>query len=121
APHHPSLARTALRRHPPEVGAGCPNWARPVLCGGCAVMRIPTATSTLRRRCSACSRGASNPCPASPAFLPYAIAHRAQLMQRDLEAEDRCCFDGVLREGVLTIGGDAPGCYRQGAVLGHID
>src|SRR5207245_5108640 len=30
----------------PEVGAGCPNGARPVLCGGCAVMRIPTATST---------------------------------------------------------------------------
>src|SRR5438132_6689423 len=45
-PHYSSLARTALRRHQPEVGAGCPNGARPVLCGGCTVMRIPTATST---------------------------------------------------------------------------
>jgi len=34
----------------PEVGAGCPNWARPVLCGGCAVVRIPTATSTHHAR-----------------------------------------------------------------------
>jgi len=47
AQHHTSLARTTLRRHSPKVGAGCPNWARPVLCGGRAVMRIPTATSTL--------------------------------------------------------------------------
>jgi transposase len=25
------------------VGAGCPNWARPDLCGGRAVTRVPTA------------------------------------------------------------------------------
>src|SRR5438445_10570460 len=48
-PHYSSLARTALRRHQPEVGAGCPNGARPVLCGGCAVMGIPTATRTQDR------------------------------------------------------------------------
>ena len=38
-----SLARAALRRHTPKVGAGCPNRARPDLCGGCSVMGIPTA------------------------------------------------------------------------------
>src|SRR5262249_30081428 len=41
---HPSfLARSALRRQTPKVGAGCPNWARPDLCGGGTVMGIPTA------------------------------------------------------------------------------
>src|SRR6516165_9300582 len=41
---HPSpLARSALRRQTPKVGAGCSNWARPDPCGGCPVMRIPTA------------------------------------------------------------------------------
>src|ERR1019366_5976126 len=33
----------AKRRHTPEVGAVCPNWARTDLCGGRAVMRVPTA------------------------------------------------------------------------------
>jgi hypothetical protein len=41
--HPPSLARSALRRQTPKVGAGCSNWACPDLCGGCPVMRIPTA------------------------------------------------------------------------------
>src|SRR5215469_8442970 len=31
------------RRQTPKVGAGCSNWARPDLRGGCAVMCIPTA------------------------------------------------------------------------------
>ena len=43
AAHPSSLARAALRRQTPEVGAGCSNWARPDLCGGCSVMSIPTA------------------------------------------------------------------------------
>src|SRR5262245_59036770 len=34
APHPSSLARSALRRQTPKVGAGCSNWARPDLCGG---------------------------------------------------------------------------------------
>src|SRR5215831_18153494 len=41
--HPSSLARSALRRQTPKVGAGCSNWARPDLRGGCAVMCIPTA------------------------------------------------------------------------------
>src|SRR6202022_3466313 len=46
-PAHPSsLARRSLRRHSPKVGAECLNWARSDLCGGCAVMRIPTAIWT---------------------------------------------------------------------------
>src|SRR5262245_49639238 len=36
-------ARSALRRHTPEVGAVCPNWARTDLCGGREVTRVPTA------------------------------------------------------------------------------
>src|SRR6202023_431837 len=41
---HPSpLARAALRRQTPEVGAECVNSACSDLCGGCAAMRIPTA------------------------------------------------------------------------------
>jgi hypothetical protein len=43
AAHPSSLARPALRRQTPEVGAGCSNWARPDLCGGCSAMSIPTA------------------------------------------------------------------------------
>ena len=36
-------AQPALRRQTSKVGAGCGNAARPVLCGGCPVMGIPTA------------------------------------------------------------------------------
>ena len=36
-------ARAALRRHTPEVGAGCSNRARPDLCGGRPTMDVPTA------------------------------------------------------------------------------
>ena len=36
-------ARAALRRHTPEVGAGCSNRARPDLCGGRPAMDVPTA------------------------------------------------------------------------------
>src|SRR5438128_12396544 len=76
-PHYSSLARTALRRHQPEVGAGCPNGARPVLCGGCTVMRIPTATSTQRTRCSACS-----PAPSPGVTAAYGDIDEFQLPLR---------------------------------------
>jgi hypothetical protein len=36
-------ARPAFRRHTPEVGAVCPNWARTDLGGGREVTRVPTA------------------------------------------------------------------------------
>src|SRR5262245_10650375 len=36
-------ARSAFRRHPPKVGAVCPNWARTDLGGGREVTRVPTA------------------------------------------------------------------------------
>ena len=32
-----------VRRQIPKVGAGCSNWARPDLRGGCPAMGIPTA------------------------------------------------------------------------------
>ena len=38
-----SLALCALRRQTPKAGAGCLNWARPDLCGGRGVTRVPTA------------------------------------------------------------------------------
>src|SRR5665811_364964 len=41
--HTARRENTAKRRHTPEVGAVCPNWARTDLCGGRAVMRVPTA------------------------------------------------------------------------------
>ncbi len=41
--HPPSLAERPLRRQTSKVGAGCLSRARPVLCGGRAVMRVPTA------------------------------------------------------------------------------
>jgi hypothetical protein len=37
------MAEHSLRRHTPEVGAGCLNWARPDLCGGRGVTCVPTA------------------------------------------------------------------------------
>jgi hypothetical protein len=47
---HPSpLARPALRRQTPKVGAGCSNRARPDLCGGCSAMSIPTANLDPKR------------------------------------------------------------------------
>jgi RNA-directed DNA polymerase len=39
------LARRTLRRHSPEVGAGCGKAARPDLCGGRSAMSVPTATA----------------------------------------------------------------------------
>src|SRR6516225_9871976 len=39
----PPLASPALRRQAPEVGAGCPNRARPDLCGGRSAMSVSTA------------------------------------------------------------------------------
>ena len=37
------MAERSLCSQTPEVGAECPNWARSDLCGGRAVMRVPTA------------------------------------------------------------------------------
>jgi hypothetical protein len=37
------LAGAPLRCQTPKVGAECLSWACSDLCGGCAVMRIPTA------------------------------------------------------------------------------
>jgi hypothetical protein len=39
------MAERALCRQTPKVGAGCPNWARPVLCGGRSEMSVPTANA----------------------------------------------------------------------------
>src|SRR5229473_1039930 len=45
---HPSpVAEPTLCRYPPEVGAGCLNWARPDLGGGHSVMGVPTANTAL--------------------------------------------------------------------------
>jgi len=41
--HHTPLAGRTLRRQIPKVGAVCGKSARTVLCGGRAVMRVPTA------------------------------------------------------------------------------
>src|ERR1700694_2677375 len=49
ATHSSPLAKPALRRQTSKVGAGCGNAARPVLCGGCPVMGIPTAISPTRK------------------------------------------------------------------------
>src|SRR3954447_2248179 len=38
-----SLAKCALRRQTPEVGAECPNGARSDLCGGRSAIGVPTA------------------------------------------------------------------------------
>ena len=53
----------AKRRHAPEVGAVCPNWARTDLCGGREVTRVPTANqghSATCRTVRAMSAVASN-------------------------------------------------------------
>ena len=48
----PPLAQGPFRRQTPEVGAVCGKAARTVLCGGRAVMRVPTAIETRLRRSS---------------------------------------------------------------------
>ena len=37
------MAKRALCRYAPEVGAECLNWARSDLCGGRSAMTVPTA------------------------------------------------------------------------------
>jgi hypothetical protein len=51
--HPPPLAKPALRRQAPEVGAGCGNAARPDLCGGRSAMSVPTAI-TNHKNCGGC-------------------------------------------------------------------
>src|SRR5271166_708611 len=46
AQDHPRLAVATLPRQTPKVGAVCGNSARTDLCGGRAVMRVPTAIQT---------------------------------------------------------------------------
>jgi hypothetical protein len=41
--HIRRAAHLRLRRHTPEVGAGCGKAARPVLCGGRIAICVPTA------------------------------------------------------------------------------
>src|SRR5208283_3106904 len=48
-PHPSSLAERSLRRQAPEVRAGCPNGARPDLCGGTPAMVFPTAIGLAHR------------------------------------------------------------------------
>src|SRR5271165_1160421 len=50
AAHPSSLAKRTLCRQTPEVGAGCPNRARPVLCGGRSEMSVPTANAAQGRK-----------------------------------------------------------------------
>src|SRR5213079_2371076 len=64
--HPPSLAERSLRRHTPEVGAVCGKAARTVLCGGRAVMRVPTATGHLESSLAAIRDADSRP-PRRPA------------------------------------------------------
>ena len=47
APDIPSVAISTLPRQTPKVGAVCGNAARTVLCGGRAVMRVPTAINSV--------------------------------------------------------------------------
>jgi RNA-directed DNA polymerase len=53
-PHPPSVAKPALRRQAPEVGAVCGNPARTDLCGGRSVTSVPTANS-FRLTCDFCA------------------------------------------------------------------
>ena len=46
--HTARCENIAKRRHAPEVGAVCPNWARTDLCGGREVTRVPTANDRKR-------------------------------------------------------------------------
>jgi hypothetical protein len=73
-PLHSSLARTALRRHSPEVGAWCENAARRVLCGGCAVTRIPTATTTHRADATRFLSSLGDPAHAETLAQPHGAA-----------------------------------------------
>src|SRR4051794_463176 len=82
---HPSpLAAATLCRQTPEVGAVCGNAARTDLCGGCAVMRIPTAIQSRRKaligscrpkpapsttRCLTCLPPGIRPCPTTVSKL----------------------------------------------------
>ena len=52
-----SLAKCALCRQTPEVGAECPNWARSDLCGGRSAMGVPTANAFYGS--ARCSKGIS--------------------------------------------------------------
>ena len=57
--------RPALRRHTPEVGAGCSNRARPDLCGGRPEMDVPTANlDPIEASTDAISKGSNTSTPA---------------------------------------------------------
>jgi hypothetical protein len=82
-----SLAKPAIRRHSPKVGAVCGKAARTVLCGGRSAMSVPTATCARKLARSAGASparvGRSEPpggeCCASPAATP--AAKRTQLLR----------------------------------------
>src|SRR5271166_5045126 len=50
APYPSPLAKCAVCRQTPEVGAECGNPARSDLCGGTGVTRFPTANTTRKHR-----------------------------------------------------------------------
>ena len=50
SPSSSSMAKCALCRQTPEVGAECPNWARSDLCGGRLETAVPAAIGISRGR-----------------------------------------------------------------------
>ena len=72
-PRSSPLAKCALCRQAPEVGAECPNRARSDRCGGHSVMSVPTAIRRLADRdasnpyTAASAAASSAPCAASDA------------------------------------------------------
>src|SRR6266436_7855050 len=77
---HPSpVAEPTLCRYPPEVGAGCLNWARPDLGGGHSVMGVPTANSRFS---------------ASGAAAPFAAQSLARRKSRNVGSNRRSWVSG---------------------------
>jgi len=72
---HPWAQRT-LRHQTPEVGAGCLNWARPVLCGALRNERPYRARDTLLLYAHR-PRGTQLPAPGS-SVTPFKIVSRFQ-------------------------------------------
>jgi hypothetical protein len=73
AAYPPSLAQCTLRRQKPKVGAGCPNWARPDLCGGRSAMSVPTA---IKAHVRAAIRLSRLPFRLPASDWPYSFARR---------------------------------------------
>src|SRR5271166_3140040 len=61
APYPSPLAKCAVCRQTPEVGAECGNPARSDLCGGTGVTRFPTANADAYPRIFQCSASCASP------------------------------------------------------------